>query len=46
MLPPGTRNTLGNEGKITNISGNLANNWITIVSFNSELSRSIIKVFC
>jgi len=43
VLPLRTQNTRGNEGTIAQISGNLVNNWVTIVSFNSALSRMIIQ---
>jgi hypothetical protein len=43
VLPPRTRNTRGNEGTITDISGKLVNNGIIIVSFNSALSKTIIQ---
>ena len=44
MLPPGTQSTRGNEGTITKISGNLIKNEMSIVSFNSALSRTIIII--
>ena len=46
MLLPRNRNTRGIEGTTTKITGNLLDNWITVVSLDSALSITIILCSC
>jgi len=45
VLRPVTRDTRENEGKITKISGNLVNNWISIVFLIMRFLELLYRFF-